>query len=168
MPSLRHSTGFITASLAVLALGVPGRAAAASPTLLWATVNVCDTAKHPDTVGIRGSMPGSGDPAERMTMRFQLQYLAGADGKWHNIGPSGDSGFIDVGSGRYRARQAGRDFTVVPPAGGSSLLRGAVTFEWRVKGKLVRRSRMRTSGGHPNTTGADPKTYSAATCRVTR
>src|SRR5262245_47393421 len=31
---------------------------------LWATVNVCDTVGHPDSLGIRGSMPGSGDRRE--------------------------------------------------------------------------------------------------------
>jgi hypothetical protein len=141
------------------------RTIAQSP-LLWATVNVCDTADHPDTIGIRGSMPGSGRRSEEMFMRFQVQYLRPSDGRWHNIGPSGDSGFIDVGSARFRARQTGRNFTVTPPRTGSFRLRGAVTFEWRRDGEVVRRARERTHSGHPGTKGADPPDFSAATCAV--
>jgi hypothetical protein len=135
--------------------------------LLWATVNACNTAQHPDTVGIRASMPGSGYAQEEMFLRFQLQYFSQKDSHWHNIGTTGDSGWIDVGSARFRARQTGRYFTVQPPAnGGSFLLRGAVTFEWRRSGDVVRRARKRTASGHPRTPGADPATYSAANCSI--
>lgn len=135
--------------------------------LLWATVNICDTPKHPDTVGIRGSMPGSGFASERMFMRFQLQYFAASDSRWHNIGSSGDSGFIPVGSARYKVRQNGRNFTVRPPKTGAFRLRGAVTFEWRKGDKVVRRARKRTAAGRGPTPGADPAGFSAASCDVT-
>jgi hypothetical protein len=130
-------------------------------------VNVCDTADHPDTVGIRASMPGSGVRKERMYVRFQLQYQR-ADGTWHNIGAGGDSGFIGLGSGKYRARQTGRNFTVQPPASGSFVLRGAVTFVWRLGGAVVGRARTRTRAGHPGTAGADPAGFTAATCEVSK
>ena len=153
------------------ALGAAPAAAAPEPTVydsprLWATVNFCDTEEHPDTIGIRGSMPGSGIADERMLMRFQLQYFDRTDEKWHNVGASGDSGFVPVGSARFRSRQSGRNFTVRPPAGGSYLLRGAVTFEWRLDRKVVRRARRSTTGGRGQTTGADPKGFSAARCTV--
>ena len=151
----------------LLAFAPAGGAAAktdAPQPLLWATVNVCDTVAHPDTVGIRGSMPGSGDPDEHMFMRIQLQYYALADDSWHNIGPTGDTGFIAVGPGKYKARQAGRYFTVKPPATGSYTLRGAVTYEWRVNGDVVKRARRRTTSGHGSTSGADPRGFSAASC----
>jgi hypothetical protein len=166
------------AAAVVLALmAVPGVAGAASkqakraPTvdksrLLWATINVCDTAKHPDTIGIRASMPGSGR-RERMYMRFQVQYFSRADQKWHNITHGADSGFQYVGSARHKVRQGGYDFQFSPPvAGDSFVLRGAVTFEWRVKGKVVRRARKRTSKGHRSAVGADPPRYSAAICEI--
>lgn len=161
----------VAAVLAISVLGVGPAQATHGPSVyesprLWATVNICDTAGHPDTVGIRGSMPGSGVDAERMLMRFQVQFFDRADETWHNIGASGDSGFVPVGSGRFRERQSGRNFTVRPPADGSYLLRGAVTFEWRLGGKVVRRARKRTTAGHGPTTGADPKAFSAARCEV--
>ena len=135
--------------------------------LLWATVNVCDTDDAPDTIGIRGSMPGSGNRRERMYMRFEVEYRDAADGRWKAIGPSGDSGWISVGSGRYRARQSGRNFVVRPPREGAFRLRGDVTFEWRRGTSVVRRASRRTMGGHPNTRGADPRGHSAAVCVVT-
>jgi hypothetical protein len=136
---------------------------------LWATVNVCDTVGHPDSLGIRGSMPGSGDKREEMFMRFQVQYFKPSDGQWHDLGTAGDSGWVDVGNARPIARQAGRTFTVTPPRPGTPayLLRGVVTFEWREDGITVRRAHKRTNADHPNTAGADPPTASAATCSVT-
>lgn len=154
-----------SASRARAAQPAPPKGTAAR-TLLWATVNVCDTEAAPDTIGIRGSMPGSGSRGERMYMRFQVEYLDAADGRWRPIGASGDSGWISVGSARYRARQSGRNFVVRPPQEGSFRLRGRVTFEWRRGGEVVRRARRRTSGGHRGTQGADPADHSAATCEV--
>jgi len=97
---------------------------------LWATVNVCDTVGHPDSIGIRGSMPGSGDRAELMFMRFQVQFYTPADKGWHNLGPDGDSGFVPVGSAKFRTRQSGQTFTITPPRPGAGpyVMRGVVTF----------------------------------------
>jgi hypothetical protein len=135
---------------------------------LWATVNVCDTVGHPDSIGIRGSMPGSGDRKEAMFMRFQVQYYTAADSSWHDLGEASDSGFIEVGSSKYRTRQSGITFTITPPPAGSPphLLRGVVTFEWRQDGEVVRRARKRTTSHHPGTKGADPAGFSAATCSI--
>lgn len=157
--------------VAVAALGAGPATAQDEPSvyrspLLWSTVNICDTTSHPDTVGIRGSMPGSGVPKEQMFMRFQLQFFDRKDDAWHNIGASGDSGFVPVGSARFKERQSGRNFTVRPPRTGAFVLRGAVTFEWRKDGAVVRRARKRTTSKRGPTRGADPSGFSAARCRV--
>ena len=157
--------------MAAAALGAGPAAAKEKPSvykseLLWATVNICDTKTHPDTVGIRGSMPGSGVAGEQMFMRFQLQFFDQKDKEWHNIGESGDSGFVPVGPARFKERQSGRNFTVRPPRTGAFILRGAVTFEWRKAGEVVRRARKRTTAGHSPTAGADPSGFTAAKCRV--
>jgi len=55
----------------------------------WATVNVCDTATNPNTIGIRGSMPGL-KRKTRMTMRFRVQYRD--DGVWRLVRSGADSG----------------------------------------------------------------------------
>jgi hypothetical protein len=135
--------------------------------LLWATVNVCDTKASPDTIGIRGSIPGSGVRGERMFMRFRVQYFSQSEKRWHNITQGADSGWIAVGSARYKARQAGWSFRFAAPTDGSTeLLRGAVTFEWRKGPVVVRHVRKRTTSGHASAVGADPAGYSAAVCEI--
>jgi hypothetical protein len=135
--------------------------------LLWATINVCDTVGHPDGVGVRGSMPGTGDRRDSLFMRLQLQYLT-SDGRWRGIGRSGDSGFLALGRGDARVRQAGRTFTVTPPGEGrpAFVLRGLVTFEWRRDDEIVRRARRATQTGRAGTPGPPPADFSAATCSV--
>lgn len=134
---------------------------------LWSTINVCDTRKSPDTIGIRASMPGSARRGEVMFMRFQVQYRSSRDGLWHNFttGEGTDSGRIKVGSARYRTRQAGWEFPFMPEKGDRFVLRGVVTFEWRKRGKLVRRAKKKTEKGHP-TSLSEPKGYSAARCVI--
>ncbi len=162
----------VAGALVLAAVAAPVGAAGAQRTAddsrhLWATVNVCDTERWPDTIGIRGSMPGSGD-AESMWMRFRVQFLSAADGRWHNVPEGGDSGFVHVGAARFVARQAGRSFRISPKSGERVLLRGKVTFEWRRRGQVVRSASMRTRRGHRSTAGADPPGYSAATCTIAR
>lgn len=171
MISLRATLGAIAllAALAPAAVGAPATGSILRSKYLWATVNVCDTVGHPDSIGIRGSMPGSGDRREEMFMRFQVQYYTVRDERWNDLGTEGDSGWVDVGTARPRARQAGRTFTITPPRPGSApyLVRGLVTFEWREDDQVVRRARKRTAANHPKTAGADPPTATASTCSIT-
>ena len=135
--------------------------------LLWATVNICDTQANPDTLGVRASMPGTGRTGERMYMRFRAQYFSDMDNLWHNFLAKGmDSGWIDVGSARYRARQSGWSFPFRPAPGQRYELRAVVRFEWRRGRRVIRREAKRTTSGHRTSVG-DPKGYSAGTCIVT-
>jgi hypothetical protein len=163
-------------ALAVAGLTAPAAAVAAgsgTPTvdqspLLWATVNICDTAKHPDTIGIRASMPGSGKSAEKMYMRFQVQYFRASTQTWAPTDATVDSGFQSVGSAMFRRRESGWNFSITPPPAGQTYrLRGIVSFEWRVGKKVVRQAQKRTHSGHKGTYGADPKGASAAECTIT-
>jgi opacity protein-like surface antigen len=158
----------------VLAAGASSAVAANAPTidkspLLWATINICDTAKHPDTIGIRASMPGSGHTTEKMYMRFQVQYFRPSTQKWAPTDATFDSGWRMVGAATYRRRESGWNFSITPPPAGQTYrLRGVVSYEWR-KGKstdAVRSAVKRTRSGHPGTFGADPKGFSAAECVV--
>ena len=161
-------------SLAVLilalALSAPAHAAPkdrlkSSPDL-WATVNVCDTPADSNRIGLRGSMPGLGKRAS-LYMRFQVHYFARSDQKWHNIASGADSGWMKLGIASKRVLEGGHTFTFTPPPnGGLHRLRGAVSFQWRVKGKIVRRLRELTEAGHKSTFGADPPGFSAAECVI--
>ena len=162
--------GSILALLTALAALAPATAGAQGierSRLLWATLNICDTAKSPDTVGVRASMPGSGRKGERMYMRFRAQYFSEVDNRWHNFLAEGlDSGHVEVGSARTRARQSGWSFPFRLEPGQRFELRAVVEFQWRRGRRVVRRIARRTRGGH-RTTVADPKNYSAATCVLT-
>jgi hypothetical protein len=134
---------------------------------LWATINVCDTSAMPNTIGIRGSMPGLSKTAA-VSMRFQVQYLAKADGKWHNIESGADSDWKSLGRLRGKVVESGQNFTFLPPAnGGAHHLRGSVRFKWVRAGRVVARERRFTEAGHRSTAGADPSGYSAAFCDIT-
>jgi hypothetical protein len=131
---------------------------------LWATVNVCDTERHPDTIGIRGSMPGNGRSGDRMFMRFTVQFQA-SDGSWRRLSQGGDSGWESVGNGTWEQRQSGYSFQV-RPAERSVRLRGLVRFQWRRAGRVVRREVRATEAGHRSTAGADPRGWSRGVCVV--
>jgi hypothetical protein len=158
----------VVAMLLALALA-PSASAADKPRKLplWATVNVCDTVKHPDAIGIRASMPGLPRKRARLYMRFRVQWRDPADELWHNIlGDGGDSGFVKIGRGKA-TRQAGQIFRFESPGAGQTLrLRGVVDFRWKIRTKVVRHSRRITEKGHRSTAGADPKTFSAAFCEL--
>lgn len=135
---------------------------------LWATINVCDRPKEPNTIGIRGSMPGLGDRPSRLVMRFVVQYKSKTDGKWHDAGKSADSGWKTVGRTQRQVVESGQNFTFMPPTdGGSHLLRGEVRFRWLRHARVVARQRRFSEPGHRSTAGADPKGYSAAECEIT-
>lgn len=110
-------------------------------------------------------MPGSGVKAERMFMRFQVQYRDAA-GAWRYIGARADSGFVAVGAATFKARQSGRSFQVAASGGQSFVLRGVVKFQWRRGSRVVRRAQKRTSAGHHTGAGSDPTGFSAAACTL--
>ncbi len=172
----RAATG-LAALLAAVAIcmtaGAASAAAAPRPDDLWATVNICDTLRYPDIMGVRASMPGNGTH-EHMWMRFHAQYYNQAKKTWFDVKGNGVSAWILAGSARYRSRQAGYNFNFAPPTAGSTyVLRGVVDFQWRarrrVNGKLrwvvVHRARANTKGGHSTDT-ADPPGYSSGLCEI--
>jgi hypothetical protein len=133
---------------------------------LWATVDVCGPRDQPHTIGIRGSMPGDGRPKDTLYMRFRVQYQDAATGKWVNLAHGADSGFLKVGSAQI-ARQTGRSFQFAPAAGKSAfVLRGSITFQWRRGTTVLETTSRPTVSGHRSLAGADPRGFSAATCKL--
>jgi hypothetical protein len=150
--------------LAATASGVASTRTLLSSRNLWATVDVCSPGDQPNTVGIRGSMPGDGEASDRMYMSFRLQMLVRSTQRWKDLGPAGE--WVRVGNAGS-VRQAGTSFVVRPRPGSQPLqLRGLVLFQWR-RGARVLASAQRTTGaGHQSLAGADPPRFSAASCLI--
>jgi hypothetical protein len=132
---------------------------------LWATVDVCNPKDQPNTIGVRGSMPGDGRPQDAMYMRFRVQYRDPTSGRWLFVARGADSGLLKVGLANV-ARQAGRSFQFAATGRQSFALRGYVTFQWRRGANALGTVSRVTASGHTSIVGADPKNYSAATCRL--
>ena len=162
----------VIATFAAALSVVPIAARAAKPATprldakrLWATVDVCNTASHPDTIGIRGSMPGTGDKHESLFMSFIVEYRS-PTGHWHYFGSGGQSHYVAVGDGSANARQAGQNFKLDPNLKSAQTLRGVVLFQWRLHGKVVTSTVRSTSSGHDPAAGSDPPGFSAAFCKI--
>jgi hypothetical protein len=135
-------------------------------TQLWATIDVCNPADQPDTVGVRGSMPGDGQNGQVMYMRFRLQYMNTSTKHWVDLTTEAGSGFVAVGRAKA-TRQAGRSFQLVPvPGKPAFMLRGVVSFQWRRGSTVVTSASRPTTAGRQSLAGADPAGFSAATCSI--
>jgi hypothetical protein len=132
---------------------------------LWATIDVCNPPDQPDTVGIRGSMPGDGQAGQMMFMRFRLQYMASSK-HWVDLTTEAGSGWVAVGRAKA-TRQAGRSFQLVPvPGKPAFMLRGVVSFQWRRGATVVTSASRPTTAGRQSLAGADPAGYSSASCSI--
>jgi len=156
--------------LLLLVFAVPALAAPEStePERPWATVNICDTAEHPNVLGVRASMPGNGT-RQTMWMRFRASYFDRGTEQWRDVAGASRSPWVKVGNARFANRQAGRTFKIAPPAPTTShVVRGVVSFRWRRKnGEIARRVQKVTLAGHPTGRHGDPNGYSAGLCEIT-
>ena len=119
--------------------GVVLSAAAADPKPLadegerpfWATVNICDTARSPNALGVRTSVPGNGS-RQRIYTRYTAQWWSAAAQEWKTVGGSGVTDWVYIGDADMTVRQAGWTFRFVqPPEGTTYVMRGAVEVQWR-------------------------------------
>jgi hypothetical protein len=168
MISLRRIAPALAAAGALVAVGAALARGPFTPLLkspeLWATVDICNPPHHPNTIGIRGSMPSDGHPHDAMYMRFLVQSLDVKTKQWADLGKSADSGFLSIGSAVY-TRQAGRTFELQPTPTAYTL-RGEVEYQWRRNGKVVHLASLATTARHTSLVGAEPKGFSAATCAL--
>jgi len=133
--------------------------------LLWSTIDVCNASDQPNTVGVRGSMPGDSHAHDKMFMRFRLQYMNTTTKHWADLANSA-SGFVSVGTGAS-PRQAGRSFKLSPVAGQPAFtMRGVVVFQWRQGTTVIGQISRPTSAGRESLAGADPAGFSSASCRI--
>jgi hypothetical protein len=107
----------------------------------WATVNICDTQKSPNALGVRASVPGNGS-RQRIFARYTAQWWSGAKQEWLTVGGSGITKWIFVGDADMSSRQSGWTFHFVqPPQGKTYVLRGVVELQWRGHVRQARKHR---------------------------
>jgi hypothetical protein len=152
----------LAAAAALLALAAaPAPAQALRTRYLWATVNICDTPRFPDKLGVRARMPGDGT-RRQMFMRFSAQFRDD-DGRWRTLRPRGTTAYFRAGTALRAWQEVGYTFDIDVPAGDRVRLRGVVRYQWRRGTRVVRRAREVTERGHP-TRESDPRGYSTGTC----
>jgi hypothetical protein len=109
----------------------------------WATVNICDTQKSPNALGVRASVPGNGSK-QRIFARYTAQWWSAAKEQWLPVGGSGITKWIFVGNADMSSRQAGWTFHFVqPPEGKTYVMRGVVQFQWRGRPRVARKHQRR-------------------------
>lgn len=168
------ATTVLAAGLAVAAPVTIAQASAATPTSaqvqravgraersksLWATVNVCDSRRYPNTIGVRGQMPTLGFPAS-MSMYVQVNYFSNAKQVFEPI----RNATMRIGIGRSATglEQAGSTFVFPRHTG---LLNATIKFTW-ARGSVLAQTARRTTGGHKDVDYSSPPRYSARECRI--
>lgn len=132
--------------------------AARSPGL-WATINICNTRKHPDTIGIRAQMPALGF-ATSMEMVVTLGYYTTATDSFKPL--SSSSTPLSLGEASSGYHQDGVTFKVKPPA----KLDATVKFIWSSGTKQLGTITRTTVKGRAGVQQGDPPGYSSNTCAI--
>jgi hypothetical protein len=172
--SIRVATGaLLVVLLAVVATPAPGSADGPTPNQiksavhsaerskrLWATINVCDTRKHPHTIGIRGEVPALGFSAT-ISISIGVDFWSEAD-KRFEPDPNATKK-IKVGPVSHGIHQRGVVFQFAPHTG---RLRGTAAFSWTRNGKVLGATKRVTTAPHRDVDFSDPSGFSAATCMI--
>jgi hypothetical protein len=172
----RFATGaLLTVLLAVVAAPATARAPTANPTpnqiasalrkaerskQLWATVNICDTHRHPDTIGVRSQVPALGFPTS-ISISLGVQFWSAADKRFESV--PGVRKVIRLAPLSRGIHQRGVTFRFGPHAG---RLRGTARFAWSRRGRVLGRTEQHTTRGHRDADFGDPPKFSAATCTI--
>jgi hypothetical protein len=127
---------------------------------LWATVNVCNTRRHPGMIGIRAQMPALGFAAT-LRMRFEVDYFSAQDKSYKSV--PGASRQVSLGVEKRGLHQEGVLFSFPRHSGE---LRGLVRFQWASGRRLLGQAQEVTTHGHPGADFGDPAHYSAPQCVI--
>lgn len=148
------------------------------PLPLWATVNICDTGRSPNALGVRTSVPGDGS-RRFVYARYRAEWWSRAQQAWLPVAGAGKSDWGFVGKQNWRPHQAGWTFHFsAPPAGTTYVLRGIVELSWRdqlrasrnkrkrARWSVVERKALLTETGKVGVQGGDPAGTSKAMCLI--
>lgn len=127
---------------------------------LWATVNVCNTKRHRDVIGIRAQQPALGF-SSTMLVRIGVEYWTGK--AFRRDPASGATKALRIGTDSTGVHQTGWSFQFGRHAG---RLRGLVEFQWVRSGKVLGSVTRITTSGRTHVGFADPAGYSASECTI--
>ncbi len=165
-----------TIAIAALAGGPAAAAAAPSPTAhqmqvavlhaehsksLWATVNICNSRRYRDDLGIRGQMPALGFAAW-LSMDVKLLYYSSSQKRYLPV-PTRGTKLVRLGRSSTGLQQSGALFQFSPH---QPSLMATVEFIWRRAGRLLGTATRTTTAGHPGADYGSPPHHSAASCTI--
>jgi hypothetical protein len=129
---------------------------------LWATVNICDTRKYRNDIGVRGQMPSLGF-SSKLYMVVQVNYWSATQHRFLPIQAHLASTRLSLGNATNGLQQDG---VVFPFSAHTGLLNATFTFIWSRGGKVIGQTARRTTAGHRDADHGSPPHYSAAQCRI--
>jgi hypothetical protein len=127
---------------------------------LWATVNICNTRRYPNAIGIRGQMPSLGFNAS-LAMHIGVDFWVITKHRFQPVPRTSQS--VSLGRSHAGLRQGGVRFKFPSHAGH---LRGSVTFVWRLGRRVIGSITRKTTGGHHGADFGDPPRYSSSQCWI--
>ncbi len=128
---------------------------------LWATVNICNSTRYPEVIGIRGQLPGL-PFASRVSMTIGVDYADSAHPGTFTPLP-GVAERISGGVQTSGTWQAGVRLRF---KAGTGLLRGRITMQWTRGGHAIGQLAVVSSAGHTDARYSDPSGFSAASCTL--
>jgi hypothetical protein len=129
---------------------------------LWATVNICDTRKYRNDLGVRGQMPTLGF-ASSLYMVVQVNFWSKTEHRFLPIQSKLATTRLSLGSNANGLQQDG---AVFPFTAHTGLLNATFTFIWTRGGKVIGQTVRRTTAGHADADHGNPPRFSAAQCRI--
>ncbi len=129
---------------------------------LWATVNICDSSRYHNDIGVRGQMPTLGF-SSALYMVVQVNYWAKGRHRFLPIQSNLATTRLSLGSSVNGLQQDG---AVFPFSAHTGLLNATFTFIWTRGGEVIGQTVRRTTAGHKDADHGSPPHYTAAQCRI--
>jgi hypothetical protein len=129
---------------------------------LWATVNICDSRRDHNDIGVRGQMPALGF-SSGLYMVVQVNFWSERQHRFLPIQSDLATTRLSLGAIANGLQQDG---AVFPFSAHTGLLNATVTFIWTRGGKVIGQIVRRTTAGHSDADHGNPPHYSAAQCRI--
>jgi hypothetical protein len=127
---------------------------------LWATINVCNSRRYPQYIGVRGQMPALGFPSW-MTMFVSIRSYSKTKRRF--VPDAKATMRVRLGRNSTGLQQDGATFQFPPHTG---LFDATIEFVWRRSGKVLADVTRRTTAGHRDADFGSTPRYSAENCRI--